>query len=77
MDLSSSTEWGSDSAFSKVMNLVLRGVHWNSVLAFLDDFLVLGKDLHEHLSNIKDVLERFRSYGLNLKPKKTQKVCAF
>lgn len=47
--------------FSRVMNLVLRGLHWNSVLAFLDDILVLGKDFHEHLSNIKEVLERFRS----------------
>lgn len=51
------------------MNLVLRGLHWNSVLAFLDHILVLGKN-HEHLSNIKDVLERFRSHGLKLKPKK-------
>lgn len=52
------------------MNLVLRGLHWNSVLAFLDHILVLGKN-HEHLSNIKDVLERFRSHGLKLKPKKS------
>lgn len=58
------------STFSRVMNLVLRGLHWNSVLAFLDDILVLGKDFHEHLSNIKEVLEKFRSYGLKLKPKK-------
>lgn len=56
--------------FTRVMNLVLRGLHWNSVLAFLDDILVLGKDFHEHLSNIKEVLERFRSYGLKLKPQK-------
>lgn len=40
------------------------------MLAFLDDILVLGKDFHEHLSNIKEVLERFRSYGLKLKPQK-------
>lgn len=58
------------STFSRVMNLVLRGLHWNSVLAFLDDILVFGKDFHEHLSNIKEVLERFRSFGLKLKPKK-------
>lgn len=57
------------STFSRVMNLVLRGLHLNSVLAFLDDILVLGKN-NEHLSNIKDVVERFRSYGLKLKLKK-------
>jgi hypothetical protein len=48
--------------------LVLRGLHWKTVLAFLDDILVLGRDFHEHLDNIRDVLDRFRSYGL--KPKK-------
>lgn len=58
------------NTFTRVMNLVLRGLHWNSVLAFLDDILVLGKDFHEHLSNMKEVLERFRSYGLKLKPQK-------
>lgn len=32
------------ATFSRAMNLVLRGLTWNIVLAFLDDVLVLGKD---------------------------------
>ena len=34
------------------MNLVLRGLTWNFVLAFLDDALVLGKDFEDHLTNL-------------------------
>lgn len=52
------------------MNLVLRGLHWKKVLAFLDDILVLGKNFQDYLDNIIEVLQRFRSYGLKLKPQK-------
>lgn len=58
------------SIFLRVMNLVLWGLYWNSVLVFLDDIFVLGKDFYEYLSNIKEVLERFRLYGLKFKFKK-------
>jgi hypothetical protein len=37
------------STFQRVMNLVLRGLLWKSVLAFLDDVMVLGKDFKDHL----------------------------
>ena len=37
------------ATFSWAMNLVLRGLTWNIVLAFLDDALVLGKDFEDHL----------------------------
>lgn len=46
------------STYSRVMNLVLRGLHWKTVLAFLDDILVLGKDFKEHLNNITDVFKK-------------------
>ena len=57
------------STFTRVMNLVLRGLHWKTVLAFLDDILVLGKNFEDHLQNLEDVFRRFRSYGLKLKAK--------
>lgn len=52
------------------MTLVLRGLHWKKVLAFLDDILVLGKNFQDYLDNIIEVLQRYRSYGLKLKPQK-------
>ena len=56
----------------RVINLVLRGLNWKVVLAFLDDILVLGKDFEGHLANLRAVLVRFREYGLKLKPKKCE-----
>ena len=58
------------STFQQAMNLVLRGLTWKTVLAFLDDVLVLGKDFQDHLNNLREVLDRFREYNLKLKPKK-------
>ena len=60
------------ATYARVMNLVLRGLNWKTVLAFLDDILVMGKTFEEHLSNLEDVLKRFRLHGLKLKPKKCQ-----
>ena len=61
------------ATYSRVMNLVLRGLNWATVLAFLDDILVMGRDFLDHLKNLENVFQRFRQYGLKLKPKK----CAF
>ena len=60
------------STFSRVMNLVLRGLTWNVVLAFLDDILVLGDTFQSHIQNLREVFDRFRSFGLKLKPKKCE-----
>jgi hypothetical protein len=49
---------------------VLRGLNWKTVLAFFDDILVLGKTFDDHFQNLEEELQRFRKYGLKLKPKK-------
>ena len=58
------------STFSRAMNLVLKGLTWTTTLAFLDDVLVLGKTTEEHLNNLKNVLQRFKQFGLRFKPDK-------
>lgn len=58
------------STFARVINLVLRGLNWNVVLAFLDDILVLGKTFEDHLFNLSQVLDRLDQYQLKLKPRK-------
>ncbi|MCU7901933.1 MAG: DDE-type integrase/transposase/recombinase [Candidatus Thiodiazotropha sp. (ex Lucinoma aequizonata)] len=58
------------ATFARVINLVLRGLNWKTVLAFLDDILVMGRDFDDHLLNLREALTRFRQYGLKLKPKK-------
>jgi hypothetical protein len=62
----------SPATYARVINLVLRGLNWKVVLAFLDDILVLGRDFEGHLANLMAVLVRFREYGLKLKPKKCE-----
>ena len=58
------------STFQRAMNLVLRGLTWKTVLAFLDDILVLGKSFEDHLKNLREVMERLQTYNLKLKPRK-------
>jgi hypothetical protein len=61
---------GSPATYARIMNLVMRGLTWKTVLAFLDDIVVLGTSFRNHLINLREALQRFRSYGLKLKPKK-------
>ena len=63
---------GAPSTYARMMNLVLRDLTWNIVLAFLDDILVMGKSFEDHMSNLRIVLDRFRHYGLKLKPAKCE-----
>ena len=60
----------SPATFSRVINLILRGLTWKTALAFLDDILVMGMDFDNHLQNLAETFERFRKYGLKLKPRK-------
>ena len=58
------------SCFQRVVQLMMRGMTWKQILAFLDDIIVLGKFFRDHLNNIRNVLLRFRKHNLKLKPKK-------
>ena len=58
------------ATFQRAMMLVLRGLTWKEVLAYLDDIIILGKSFADHLLNLRLVFERFRSFNLKLKPKK-------
>ncbi len=60
------------ATYCRVMNLVLRGLNWSILLAFLDDILVMGKCFKDHLENLEQVFQRFRQYGLKLKPRKCE-----
>ena len=60
------------ATFSRAVSLVLRGISLKSVIAFLDDVVIQGRDYDSHLMNISEVLRRFDQYGMKLKPKKCQ-----
>ena len=52
------------------MELVLRGLHWERCLVYLDDIIVFGRNFEQALENLELVFDRLASARLNLKPKK-------
>lgn len=48
--------------------LVLHGLNWKECLAYLDDVIVLGNSVDNHLLNLKTVLSGFRKHNLKLTP---------
>ena len=60
----------SPATFSRVMQLLLRGLSWKIVLAYLDDVVVLGKSFEDHLENLRAVFSRLKEHNLKLKPRK-------
>ena len=64
---------GAPATFQKLMNLVLRGLHWTSALVYLDDIIVFSRTFSEHLSRLEEVFSRLRGAGLKLKMSK----CSF
>ena len=58
------------ATFQRVMQAVLAGLEWRSCFVYLDDILIASRTFDEHLKHIKEVLERLRTAGLRLKPKK-------
>ena len=49
---------------------MLRGISWKSIIAFLDDVVILGLNFDSHLRNLSYALRRFDQYDMKLKPKK-------
>ena len=58
------------ATFQRAVQLVLRGLTWRDVLAYLDDIIVVGSNFDHHLANLEKVFIRFRQHNLKLKPRK-------
>ncbi|KAL5515000.1 hypothetical protein EMCRGX_G000106 [Ephydatia muelleri] len=61
------------ATFQRLMNLVLAGMQWSQCLVYLDDIIIPGRSVEEHLRNVASVLQRLRAAGLKLQPAK----CSF
>jgi hypothetical protein len=62
--------WNAPATFQRMIQLVLHGLTLKQVLAYIDDFIVLGNSFTDHLQNSRLTLDRFCKYNLKLKPKK-------
>lgn len=58
------------STFERLMETALRGLHWKSVLIYLDDIIVFAPDVDSHVERLAEVFGRLRAAGLKLKPEK-------
>ena len=58
------------STCARLMNIVLAGLPSDVVLVYLDDLMIMGKTLEEHISNLRTVLERLQRHGLKIKLEK-------
>ena len=50
------------ATYQRAMNRILKGMVWKNVLAYLDDVIVLGKTFQDHIDNLRETLDRFRTH---------------
>ena len=61
------------ATFSRFIDRVLSGLHWEMCLFYLDDIIVFSSTWEEHLARLRQVFERLRHANLKLGADK----CAF
>ena len=61
------------ATFSRLMDCVLSGLHWETCLFYLDDIIVFSSTWEEHLARLRQVFKRLRHADLKLGAEK----CAF
>ena len=52
--------------FSRLMDRVLSGLHWETCLFYLDDIIVFSSTWEEHLARLRQVFQRLRHADLKL-----------
>jgi len=52
------------------MEQVLSGLHWRTLLIYLDVVIVISPDFATHVSHLREVFDHLQSAGLKLKPSK-------
>ena len=60
------------SYFQRIVNKVLTGLIGTSTQVYLDDIVVQGKNLDDHVYNLRKVLDRLREAKLKLRLKKCE-----
>ena len=58
------------STFQMVMNGLLRNFTWRQCVCYLDDVLIFGKTLKEHVLNLSSIFDALLKAGVKLSPNK-------
>jgi len=59
------------SAYQRAMSMILSGLLWEKILAFIDDIIAADNSIQEHIQNLDLVFQRFRTYGVKLSVNKS------
>ena len=43
------------ATFERLMDRVLKGMHWKTCLVYVDDIIVLARTFDEHLKNLEEI----------------------
>ena len=60
------------ATFQRLMEQVLRGLHWEICLIYIDDIIIYANNFEEHIKRLGEVFGRLRNAGLKLKPSKCE-----
>ena len=60
----------SGANFQRLMDTIMAGLSWKSVLVYLDDLVVFVKNYAERYHRIEEVFQRLANANLKLSPKK-------
>ena len=58
------------ASFSRLMEIVLRGLQYDKCLVYLDDIIVIGENFDKAMENLRSVFLRLRQANLQLKVSK-------
>ena len=58
------------ATFQRLMETVLRGLHWKTCLLYIDDIIVFADNFDTHIQRLDEVLARLAKAGLKISPKK-------
>ena len=58
------------ATFQRLMEKVLAGLQWEIAVLYIDDIVVFGSSVPEHLERLEVIFGRLRQAGLKLKPSK-------
>ncbi|XP_067937159.1 uncharacterized protein [Watersipora subatra] len=60
------------ATFQRLMERVLHGLHWQTLLLYLDDVVVIAPDFKTHLHRLEELFQRLWQAGLKVIPTKCE-----